>query len=92
MIAFVTLLATALVSIYNRIFSLAHYLSNMGGSDCVLHMLDCLSVNGIMSTFFTELFALFIVVLLLRVSSLFLWAFDFISEKVWRIGVLMGLV
>lgn len=92
MIAFVTLIATSLVSIYNRMFDLADYLSNMGGTACVSHMLDCLSVNGILSTYFTELFSIFIVVLLIRVSTLYLWAFDFITERVWRLGVLMGLM
>jgi len=92
MIAFVTLLATSLVAIYNRIFTLSEYLNSGGGSPCLGNMLDCLSITGVLSFYFTELFALFIVVLLIRVSSLFLWAGNFISDKVWKIGVLMGLV
>ena len=92
MIAFVALLATSLVSIYNKIFDLTSYISSASGVSCLSTMLDCLSVTGVLSVFMTELFALFIVVLLIRMSGLFLWAMDIISEKIWRIGVLLGLV
>ena len=92
MVSFVVLLSTSLVAIYNRIYVLSDYISTGGNFSCLGHMFDCLAINGILSTYFTELFALFIVVLLLRVSVLFLWAFDFVSDKIWRIGVLLGLV
>ena len=93
LLAFVALLATSLVSIYNRIYDLANYISSSGGSlSCFGHMMDCLSINGVISSFFTELFALLIVVLLMRISGIFLWAMSYISDKIWRIGVLLGSV
>jgi len=90
MLAFVALLATSLVAIYNRIFSLAEYIASAPGASCLGYGIDCLGISGVLGAFFTELFALFIVVLVLRVSGLFLYAMNIISDKVWRIGVLLG--
>jgi len=90
MVAFVLLLATALVSIYNRIFDLATYLSTSSSVGCMGYAFDCLGIDGVLSAYFTELFALFIAVLLIRISGLFFWAMNIISDKVWRIGVLLG--
>jgi len=92
MILFVGLLATSLVSIYNRIFDLATHLAGLStASSCLAHYLSLLGIDGILSSFFTELFAILITVLFIRVSSHVLWAFNFISERIWRIGVLLGL-
>jgi len=90
MLAFVALLATSLVAVYNRIFSLADYLASAPGAGCLGYGISCLGISGVLNAFFTELFALFIVVLLLRVSGLFLYAMNIISDKIWRIGVLLG--
>lgn len=93
MLSFVLLVATSLVSIYNKIFALTDLLSTgIGSIECFGYMINCLGADGVLSYFFTELFALFIVVLLIRVSGLFFWALSVISDKIWRIGVLMGLV
>jgi len=93
MMTFVALLSTSLVAIYNRIY---HFVDSLGGlssaSPCLSHMLGVLGLDSILSTYFTELFAILITVLLIRVSSYVLWSFNFISERIWRIGVLLGLV
>lgn len=89
-ISFVSLLATAFVSIYNRIFTLADYIADGGTSGCFMDTFSCLGANGIISFYFTELFAILILVLLIRLSSLFFWALDYISERIYRIGVLIG--
>lgn len=93
MLAFIAVLASALVSIYNRMYALADYISSSASSfSCASYMIDCLSINGVMSAFFTELFALFVTVLLIKMSGLFLWAMNMISDKLWKLGVLLGLV
>jgi hypothetical protein len=93
MMAFVALLSTSIVAIYNRIFSLSDYIkTGFSSVDCLPYIFDCMGISGTFSYFFTELFALFITVLLIRISGLFFWAFNIISDSIWRIGVLLGLV
>jgi len=93
MMSFIALLTTSIIAIYNRIYGLASYLGHFSTvSSCASHMISVLGIDGILSSFFTELFAILITVLLIRVSSYILWAFNFISERVYRIGVLLGLV
>jgi len=93
MMSFIALLTTSIIAIYNRIYDLASYLGDFSTvSSCASHMISVLGIDGILSSFFTELFAILITVLLIRVSSYILWAFNFISERIWRIGVLLGLV
>jgi len=93
MMTFVALLSTSLVAIYNRIYLFVDTLGGLtSSSPCFSHFLSVLGIDSILSAYFTELFAILITVLLIRISSYILWAFNFISERIWRIGVLLGLV
>jgi hypothetical protein len=92
MITFILSFFTTLIYVYNKIFALATNLSNITSSlPCMSKMLSTLGLDSILSTYFTELFFILITVLLIRMTSYVLWAFSFISERIWRIGVLLGL-
>jgi len=93
MLALVSLMSLSLVAIYNRIFELGNFItSNFSSFDCFAYISDCMGITTPMSYFYTEVFAIITTVLLIKSSFLFLWALNFISEKIWRIGVLIGLV
>jgi len=93
MLTMVAFMTTALVSIYNRIFALAEYINTASSSvSCLGYMFDCMGISNTFSYFYTELFSLFIVALILRLSGLFFWAFGILSDRVWKLGVLLGLV
>jgi len=91
-LAFFGLYALALVSVYNAIKALATYIASSSSVGCLYKFIGCAGLDGVLSAFFTELFALFILVLTIKLWFIFIWVFNLISDKVWRIGVLIGLM
>ncbi len=80
----------AMVFLYNKIITLSDFLGSMPGVSCLGAVLGCAGIADLLSFFYTELFFILITVLGFRVSFLFLSLLDKVSEKIWRIGMLMG--
>ena len=91
LVAYVALIMTSLVSVYNLIFETAGLINNYGGG-CIYYFISQLGVSGVLASFFTEVFAVLVTVIIIRTSGLFFWAMNLISDKIWKIGVLLGLL
>lgn len=92
-ISFVGFIALSFVTIYNRIFDLGNYItSSLSSLDCFVYFLSCLKVTSILSLFITELFSLLIVIVFIRLSFIFIVVMNLLSDKFWRLGVLIGLL
>jgi len=84
-VAFVVWFMSVIVDMYNQIITLSGLLNTDGNLGCFGHMLDCLSVRGILSIFFTQLFIALIIVLLLRTYVLFIWGKQSLANALDRI-------
>ncbi|MEA2029550.1 MAG: hypothetical protein U9N49_11320 [Campylobacterota bacterium] len=70
--------------------SLIALLNNVAGGT-VGELLCCMGVKEPTELFFSELFALLVIVLLVKTSSIFVAWLSGLSDKIWRLGVLLGL-
>lgn len=84
-LAFVLWFSQILVTVYNKVIAFAGVINTGGDLGCFGHILSCLSIDGILSVYFTQLLGTIIIILLMRMYQLYIWAKDRIAHSVDRI-------
>ena len=89
-VSYFGLILTSLVFIYNKMFALSQAISKLGGG-CIGSVLCCAGLDSVISNFFNEFFALILSAIVLYSLKNFVNFINMVLDKVWRLGVLLGL-
>jgi len=93
-VAFYFVVITTLVFIYNKINDIFDLIQNSFSNSalqCFYNVLHCSGIDVVFSTFFHELYAMFMTVLLFKLYFFTRHIMKMISDEMFKLGVLLGL-
>ena len=93
-LAFYFFIATSIVFVYNKLHDLFDFIKNSFSNtflNCFFHLLHCSGLDVVFTTFFNELYAILITMLMFKLFSFTRWAMKTISDEMFKLGVLLGL-